>query len=337
MSKSRRRANLKDVAERAGVSMATVDRVLNERGSVKEVTVRRVRQAAQELGVEDGRVFEEFRFAVLLQDPDHLYYRALGEAISTAVEAVHGEGLRVDIHYLVETDDAVVAAKIDELNETADGIAGVFLQNTHVLAALSRAIRQGKPVVTVLTDIRHPERFAYVGLDNRAVGRTAGYLLGRFIHENGGRILLTTESLNYVGLEEREMGLRSVLLEKFPNLELTSVIDKSGMRDTMSERLVEVLADPDVRGIYNAGGRNSVIADALRTAGRNDVVFIGSELTEVSRRLLHDGRMDAVIAFPAANAGPAVCKALLAAAGRRDKGPQAYQDMITYFAENAQA
>lgn len=335
MANIKRRASLRDVAEMAGVSLATVDRVLNGRGKVKGETVAKVREVAEQLGFEKGVYREDFLFNILLQDPEHYYYRDLGRAIEAEAEALQKDGLRVAIHYLGDTDDAAVARKITELAADADGIAGVFVQNTRAAEAIATVIDQGKPVVTLLSDIRHPRRAEYVGLDNRTVGRTAGYLLGRLVKKPKGRILVTAETMNYLGLEEREMGLRALLLEKFPNLHMSSVVEKGGNRDTMVQRVAERLADPEVVGIYNAGGRNSVIAEAISLAGRTDLVFIGSELTEVSRRLLIEERLDAVISFPARRAGRAIAHALLEATGRGSVEMDAYQPLQIYFVENA--
>jgi LacI family transcriptional regulator len=53
---------------------------------------------------------------------------------------------------------------------------------------------------------------------------------------------------------------------------------------------------PDLAGIYNIGGGNRGLAQALEEAGRaGQVVFIGHELTEHTRRFLLSGVMDAVI------------------------------------------
>src|SRR5215468_10717195 len=46
----RRRANINDVARDAGVSTATVDRVINRRGGVRQPTIHRVLSAADRLG-----------------------------------------------------------------------------------------------------------------------------------------------------------------------------------------------------------------------------------------------------------------------------------------------
>ena len=135
------------------------------------------------------------------------------------------------------------------------------------------------------------------------------------------------------------MGLRSVLLEKFPNLQMSSVVENGGNREAMIERVAEKLRDPDLVGIYNAGGRNSLIADAIRLARRDskgDLVFVGSELTEVSRRLLIDGRLDAVISFPARRAAKALAHALRAVTSRAATAAlPPYQPLQIYFAENA--
>src|SRR5690242_21379577 len=49
MPEGRGRAGLQDVARLAGVGVATVDRVLNERGNVSPATARRVIEAARQL------------------------------------------------------------------------------------------------------------------------------------------------------------------------------------------------------------------------------------------------------------------------------------------------
>ena len=335
-----RRANLKDIAEAAGVSTATVDRVLNDRGNVRGATVERVLRTADQLGFPTGLYRDDFLYRVLLQDPDHLYYRELGEAIRREAEVCSRQGLRVEIEFLVDTEDSRVAKRLDELAGDADGIAGVFVQNTLTLEAISRTIERGKPVVTLLSDLRHPLRASYVGLDNRAVGRTAGYILGRFVKQPSGRVLVTSETMNYLGLEEREMGLRSVLADKFPHLEMSSVIEKGPDRDAMVKRIADQARDPNIVGIYNVGGRNSVIVDAMNLAGRQpgEIVYIGSELTETSRRLMIDGWIDAVISFPANRAGKAVIQAMIEASGRGN-GPRlsSFQPLQIYFVENSVA
>ena len=79
-------------------------------------------------------------------------------------------------------------------------------------------------VLTLVSDIHHVPRIAYVGIDNRAAGRLAGYLLRRFLGNNVfGKVALFTGSLSYRGHEEREMGFRNILSEESPSLAIVQV------------------------------------------------------------------------------------------------------------------
>ena len=58
----------------------------------------------------------------------------------------------------------------------------------------------------MISDPAHSRRAAYIGLDNRAAGRTAAYLLGRFIGNRAAKVALIAGSLSYAGHQEREAG-----------------------------------------------------------------------------------------------------------------------------------
>lgn len=74
--------SLKEVARRAGVGLATVDRVLNERGGVAPETVHRVLQAAREVGLK--RILPEehrhpWQIELLLSSNDSFFFKQLAQ------------------------------------------------------------------------------------------------------------------------------------------------------------------------------------------------------------------------------------------------------------------
>ena len=89
------------------------------------------------------------------------------------------------------------------------GVCGVVLEQHF-------AARATIPVVTLATDVRDCGRHAYVGPDDRRAGRVAGDLMGRFLGPTGGDIVMIAGLLSLIGNEEREMGFRSVLRERYP-------------------------------------------------------------------------------------------------------------------------
>jgi LacI family transcriptional regulator len=153
-------------------------------------------------------------------------------------------------------------------------------------------------VVTLATDILHVPRVAYVGIDNRAAGRVAGYLLGRFLGTSERKkVVLFAGSLSYRGHEEREMGFRHILAEEFSNLE---VVELREIGDDVDKAFVEATnlleRHPDLAGVYNIGAGIEGIARALRNRNvAKKVVFIGHELIADHKAFLLDGTLDAVI------------------------------------------
>ncbi|WP_163413907.1 substrate-binding domain-containing protein, partial [Escherichia coli] len=70
-----------------------------------------------------------------------------------------------------------------------------------VRAATARLAGAGIPVVTLVTDLPDTGRQAYVGIDNRAAGQTAAYLIGEWLRGGPARILVTISSNSFRGEE----------------------------------------------------------------------------------------------------------------------------------------
>ncbi|HEY0792376.1 MAG TPA: substrate-binding domain-containing protein [Chthoniobacterales bacterium] len=120
------------------------------------------------------------------------------------------------------------------------------------------------PVRTMVTDIPNVPRVGYVGIDNRASGRLAGHLLGRFLYPGPHKVALIAGSLGYRGHEEREMGFRHILAEVFPKLEVVELRENFDDFRRAYEQTNSVLDEhPDLGGIYNIGAGNRGIASAL--------------------------------------------------------------------------
>ena len=157
--------------------------------------------------------------------------------------------------------------------------------------------RRGVPTVTLISDIANTRRVAYVGLDNRAAGRMAGFLIARFIGPRPAKIAMIAGSLSYRAHEEREMGFRHLLQEQAPHLTLVGLREGHDDETINHRQTRQLLAEnADLGAIYNIGGGSSGIGRALKDVRRErDIILIGHGLTPDTRALLIDGTMDAVI------------------------------------------
>lgn len=296
-----RRVTLEDVSRAAGASLATVDRVINDRPGVKERTRLRVLQAASRLGylaslpeaapgTPSGLVFD-----VVLPDGTNRFILNLAKHL--AETAAQHPDVETRLHMIEGFNPGAMAQKLDELIGKSHGVAVTALDHPRLRESIRSLSAAGTPVVTLASDITQAPRVGYVGTDNRAAGRLAGYLLGRFLNGKTGKVALFAGSLSYRGHEEREMGFRHILAESYSNLttvELREVSDDTSRGYAEAKLLLS--RHPDLAGIYSIGGGVEGIALALEEAGLGqEVVFIGHELTEETRRLLVSGTIDALI------------------------------------------
>ncbi|MES2976039.1 MAG: LacI family DNA-binding transcriptional regulator [Pseudomonadota bacterium] len=301
-----------DIAQLAGVSTATVDRVLNKRSGVRVPTVQRVMRAAAELdylpeaGEPGGagtavhapaQPDAPMRLSFLLPAGQNRFIRMLGDMVNYGRDNWTPFNVRCRTEFIESFNPHELAAALRRHAQRADGIALMALEHPAVREAMSEVVAAGVPVVTLISDLSNSPRAAYLGLDNRAAGRTAGYLIGRFIGLRNAKVALIAGSRSYRAHEEREAGFQHVMAEMFGHLQVLGLReghDDSQQNHAQTRALLE--QHPDLGGIYNIGGASDGVALALKETGRDHkVVLVGHGLTPDTRALLIDGSMDAVI------------------------------------------
>ena len=295
------RPTLSDVAVAAGVSAATVDRVLNGRTGVRSRTREIVLEAASRLGyIAAGLPTVASEVAPLALDfvlpgGTNSFMRKLAAELD--VQAMQRGDLKARLHLVEGFDPDSLSRTLRPLEGASSGVGLVAIDHPVIRDAIRRLVQSGVPVVTLVSDVQHVPRTGYVGIDNRTAGRLAGYLMSRFLAPGRHKVALFAGSIAYRGHEEREMGFRHIVSEQPERLEVVSLseIQDDDERAYLAarEHLGRV---PDLSAIYNIGAGNRGIARALvETQRQNDVIFIGHDLTEYTQQFLLSGVMDAVI------------------------------------------
>ncbi len=296
---STRRPKLKEISEKAGVSKATVDRVINNRIGVQDHTRRHVLAVMAELaGAGAGAApsaQDELPLDFVIPDSRNAFMSQLIGNLEAKAQG--SKGVRAVIHHMAGIDVTDVAAKLDALAETSRAVGLIALDHPTIRAAVRRLCDRGIVVAAIASDIRQVPRAAYVGVDNRAAGRLAGYLTGRLLPVGSAKAALILGARAYHGHEEREMGFRSVLRERFPDLKIVAEREVHEDVDTAHAESCAILeAHPDLDAIYCIGAGQPGVARALIDTGRADkVISIAHGLSTDTRGFLLDGVLDAVI------------------------------------------
>ena len=221
MTKRRKRGpRFAEIAALAGVSEATVDRVLNERDSVAKATRLRVLEAAEQLGV--PRILpktdhEIVRLDIFLPRTQTPFLRSLSACLRDGVAMLDR---RVVVHrsYLPENDGAAIAAALRNPRHPRAGFILAAPDLPEICAAVTEALARGEKGVAVVTEL--PE-LAYVGIDNRQAGKVASHLMGR-LTSVPGRVIVFGGGTSIRAHRERHDGFREALAD-FPHLAIDPV------------------------------------------------------------------------------------------------------------------
>lgn len=292
----RSRARLDDVAALAGVGIATVDRVLNERGNVSPETARRIIEAARQLGLPRTLPVpyrRGLRLDVILVRPDTPFFERLNEAF-IRVAATLDRSVIVQRSFVDEARPKEVADRIAATNGHAVIVCGA--EHPAVIDAVTAVTSAGIPVVTLVSDLPTAPRLAYVGVDHYGTGRTAGFFMARFACRPSPVVVLC-HSFGYRAHAERVSGFRDALTDYAPETPIARILEGRDEQMLTEQLICDALREfPEAVGIYNTGGANRAVERALKAAaGARKVVFIGHELTVHTKRMLNAGTLTLVI------------------------------------------
>ncbi|BFM49101.1 LacI family DNA-binding transcriptional regulator [Marinomonas sp. THO17] len=293
-----KKATLKEVANKAGVSIATVDRVITKRAKVSPHTKEKVLAVIEELAQQHTHhpiSQKELKLGVIIES-GATFIEALSQTIEHAKIHFAEQKIQLECLAIVDFDLSHFLQQLKQYAEQFDGLIVLSRELPQIVSTINKLVEQGTPVVTLTSDLNNCTRLSHAGTNQISAGRTAGTLMGHYLNKMQGDILLVM-SATYTTQYERELGFRSVLRNKFPNLRIREAIKNN---DSDEDSYIAICREVDTNsiplGIYNTSGGNAGIAKALREKGLDhDIVFIAHELNKVTKNLLLEDTIDIII------------------------------------------
>jgi LacI family transcriptional regulator len=301
--KSRGPVSINEIVAATGLSRATVDRVLNKRAGVHPRTQAHVFRVlarlenAGEAGLQESFFLEKretHRFAIVVQAGE-TFRRSVLETVQRMKDADSSASI---LQAAASRSDEETIELIQTVGRDSDGLALVSKNIEPVKSALKELKGAGKSVVALVSDLDVTARHAYVGIDNRAAGQLAAFILGRCLERAGeAKVAVVVGYFSYLCQEDREIGFRSLLRQRFPRIEIVEVLKGEDSREATYEAALRLFKNRrDIAGIYNVAGGNFGLAkaiDEVQLARRP--LYIAHEVNEITEPLLRTGVIDFLI------------------------------------------
>ena len=297
---------IREIAELAGVSRGTVDRVLNHRGSVRQDKEKKVREiikalnytpnlAGKTLAVKKKQL--KFGYILFSSTSSNPFFLDVVDGIESRAAELSEYGVSVDIRYAVIGDPSLQVKRIDEL--IAGGIDGLVITpiNHPLVFDRIKELSNGDfPVITVNSDLPGSGRIAYVGSDYFKSGETAAGILSMICLGNA-KVGVVMGSPIVLCHSERVAGFTRRIGEAYPNIKIvgTEINHDDDIKSfVVTKRLLE--EHPEIDALYLVAAGVMGACRAVNEMGlEGKLKLVSYDTTIASTELIRSGAIAAAI------------------------------------------
>lgn len=303
-----KKITIKDIANLASVSIGTVDRVIHNRGEVKEDTRQRILSIIDDLGYTPNLLAKTlalkrlYRICVLVpaSDKTNPYWTKPLSGLERASEEIKKFNVVSDIYTYAIDSESDFEKKLREIISTEpDGIVFTphFIEVSQKLVLLCK--EKSIPVIFIDSNIETADVLGYYGQDATSSGYLAARLMSFGLEINSTVLILklAKNRATLQHLKKREQGFLNFLNEKKNQLIQTfsSEIDLSDERKA-SEKILKLAHEtPNLKGIFVTNSRVHKVAKVIKENNLPDLLLIGYDLIEDNIKYLEQGTISFLI------------------------------------------
>ena len=298
---------IKDIAQLAGVSVGTVDRVLHDRGRVSPEALEKIMTVLKKTGYKPNLLArtlganKKYFIAALVPDPSlDEYWAHSNDGITEAQEEWSQYNIEVGAFYYDlydKTSFEKSAKKVFDAQPDAILTSPIF---HHEALEFFKLFSNGAiPYVFFNSNIPEVDPLCFIGQDFYQSGRLGAELLDLSTKAPGTfAILHIYEDIhNAIHLAQKEKGFIDYFLEK-NNKDFKAIgMDYSHPEDpSLEKELFALLSDPKMKGLLVTTSKGVFItASFLEKHGRKDIRLVGYDLLRENVEYLKKGVIDFLI------------------------------------------
>lgn len=293
---------IKDIAQLAGVSVGTVDRVLHNRGRVSEDALKKVMAVLDQIDYKPNLIArtlganKSYRIAALMPNPQQdPYWASSKSGISQAEAEWLRYGVTVQPYYFNLYDKETFKAVAQAVSaDEPDGLLVAPIFYHEALPFFEDFKEKNIPFVLFNTNIPDVEPVSFIGQNLSQSGKLGGELMHLSLLGQPGllAVIHMNEDLdNSVHLAEKEKGFREYFKNNDPNSYEIVTLNLYNLEEpTFENQLLELLKRPNLQGIFVSTSKATyLIASFLENHGKSGIKLIGYDMLEENIRYMKKG------------------------------------------------
>jgi LacI family transcriptional regulator len=301
--KQNRKAGIKDIAELAGVSIGTIDRVLHNRSEVSEETRKKVMKIVEEVGYTPNIFAKSLsskkttKIAIALPDSrdNNPYWEKPIKGIKLAAEELVKYNVEIIYEHFDASNEASFRAVLQKI--TSNNPDGVVLNP--VFEAIAKEFlkvfdERKTPYVFIDVDLNGADNLAYYGQDAERSGLVAARLMD-LCTQNNSTILIVKQAKKKVfstHIENRILGFNNYLQTcscKNRIHTVTIEIDLNDPNEPETSLNQAFNRDVEVKGVFVPNSRGFKLASYLKDKKMKDLIVVGYDLIDPNVTFLQEG------------------------------------------------
>lgn len=295
---------LKEIAELAEVSRATVDRVINGRGPVAKKTHDKIKLILDKIDYQPNliaqtlRKGELYKIAILMPDSDYdVYWKRAIEGVNNAIKEFSFIGINVQMHLFnpfKQVSFQLHAKQVLKGNYNGVLIAPVFYKES--IDFFTDCNELGLEYVTFNTHIVDTSKLCHVGQDLVQSGEIAASLLYKLVGQKVEYLIIHIDEdiANAKHMQEKETGFNKFLANKGLNTDNIKVLKVNSPAKVEKDLLKIIETHPQIKGVFVTTSKVHYVADVIEAYGL-DIKLVGYDLIDENIQHLESENIDFLI------------------------------------------
>lgn len=297
---------IKDIAQRAGVSEGTVDRVLHNRGKVSVKSAEKVRRVLKDINYTPNLIARtlgvnrNYRLIALTPDPKlDPYWQQSFEGIKAGEAQLVQFGIHLNVEYFFfdqTKKETFQKAALDVFHSHPDGVLVAPLFYYASIPFFKQLSEAKIPFILFNTHIVEAKALSFIGQDLFKSGNLAAELasLGQPVNSTFAIIHINEDLPNSVHLVEKEKGFTHYFESRGNSHSITTYVLNNSDTESFRESVMKILNDTFLAGIFITTSKAYLIAPIIKNINPT-IRIVGYDLIKENMECLNQGSIHFLI------------------------------------------